>query len=202
MSLEARLTALADDAFPPTPDLAARWAGSGAPQAPKTAHGWRRWGVAAVIAAVLVPAGTVAAVEVWGPESVQLRSVDRLPADVPPAQRRGEDVASLAEAAARAGFVPRQPPLPGDIRAITVDGRTVRFQAGAATVTELPGDLVVEKTLGSATKVQRLRYDGAPEVPATTLSSTDALIAPASAAAVPVTTNSANGVRRTSMPDR
>jgi hypothetical protein len=113
------------------------------------------------IAALLIPAGTVAAVEVWGPESVELRSVDRLPAAPERAQQRGEEVGSLAEAAQRAGFTPRIPPLLDEIRAITVEGRIVTFQAGTASVTELPGELVVEKMLVAGTKVDRVRYDGA-----------------------------------------
>ena len=97
MSLEARLHALADDAFPPTPDLAGRWSTKPAPQA-GFADRRRRWPIAVAVAALLIPAGTVAAVELWGPDNLRLRSVDRLPAAPAQPERRGKEVESLAAA--------------------------------------------------------------------------------------------------------
>ncbi len=162
MSLEARLAALADDAFPPTPDLAAPVrARLGGQRNRRGRFGGPR--VVAVLAAlVLIPAGTVAAIEVWGPASPELRSVDRLPPAPPPAGTGGSTVATLAQAADRAGFEPRLPPfLDAEPRDIRVRRYMRTCKAGDATVTELEGSLIVEKVLAPGAEVERLTVDGA-----------------------------------------
>lgn len=163
MSLEARLTALADDAFPPTPDLAAAVPARLLGETVVTRRFRRARVAAAVAVAVLIPAGTVAAIELWGPDRVRVRTVEGLPpAPATPAPQSGERVASLAAAADRAGFEPHTPPFldarPTDIR---VRDGVVTFRAGPATVTEVGGRLFVEKTIGSARDAQRVIVDGA-----------------------------------------
>ena len=162
MSLEARLHALADDAFPPTPDLAARWAGKRVPQTPNTAQGWRRRRVALIAAAaILVPAATVAAVELWGPGHVRVRTVGILPPAPTEPQHGGKKVQTLTQAADRAGFAPFTPSfLDAEPNNIRVRAGVVTFNAGEAIVTEVHGSLFVEKTISTAADAQQVRVDG------------------------------------------
>lgn len=160
MSLESRLAALGEDAFPPTPDLAASWVGNAVPRTDRTAR--RRWWVAgAIVAALAVPAA-VGAFELWGPDNVGLRSVERLPPAPPPAAPAGDRVPTLQQAARRAGFEPTLPPFL-DAPATDVRAREgiVTFRSGNVTVTELEGRLFLGKTLGPGTDVETLTVDGA-----------------------------------------
>lgn len=160
MTLESRLRALADDAFPPTPDLAGRWGASTGRQPAKSARRRRRWVAGAVAALLAIPAA-VGAVELWGPENVGLRSVETLPPPPRAGKPTGDRVASLAAAAARAGFAPT---VPGFVRAAPSDIRVrrgvVTFRAGRVTVTELEGRLFLGKTLGPGTDAERVVVDG------------------------------------------
>jgi hypothetical protein len=162
MTLEARLHALADDAFPPTPDLAARWALEPAPDVGSAAHRWRRRRTLAIAAAlVLAPAATVAAVELWGPAHVRVRTGAILPPGPTDPQAGGKEVQTLSQAADRAGFEPFTPPfLDADPRNIRVRSGVVTFEQGDATVTEIHGSLFVEKTISTAADAQQVRVDG------------------------------------------
>lgn len=165
--IEARLRALADDAFPPTPDLAAAWAGESVPHPGLPAHR-RRWrGIAVVVAALLVPAAAVGALELLGPGDVRIVRVTRLPRLAPAAPPLGERVGTAAEASAHAGFAVRVPAsLAGERPTIHVLGEIVTLAYEDVVITEVPtseenADVLV-KTLGPGTEARRVSVRGAP----------------------------------------
>lgn len=162
-SLEARLRALADDAFPPTPDLAT-WAVLSAPQAPKTAHGWRwtrRRALLAALAALLIPAGAIAVNAVW-PKHVKLERVERLsPLPQTPAPDLGPKAKTIAEASDRAGFAVQALPTPP--HAIHVLGDLVTLSYADVVITEVRAQHepdVLIKEVGPDTTVTQVPPNG------------------------------------------
>lgn len=166
--IEARLAALADDAFPATPDVAAAVAErlrtspvTPTRQRPRWLRAW------VVVAALLVPTAALAAV--LGFPGVRIVRVAQLPPlpDLAGADL-GPTVPTVPAATRRAGFA---------VRAIARLGRPAAIHAGAGAVvtlvyaevvvTELrarPGPEVMTKTIGPDTRVEHVDVEGAPGV--------------------------------------
>ncbi|MDX6720309.1 MAG: hypothetical protein QOJ63_2563 [Solirubrobacteraceae bacterium] len=189
--LERRLRALAPDAFPPTPHVAAAVAAriAGEPP-PRRRTAMRRRTLAVALALVLLPAGAVAAVpgtrhailDWLGLAHVRVERVPRLPA-LPVRQRvdLGERVASAEAATRRAGFavaVPRTLGRPDGVH--VASGGVVSLAYGprpglprdprtglGLLVTELRALARPEylaKAAGPGTRVEAVRVAGAPGV--------------------------------------
>jgi hypothetical protein len=98
--IEARLRALADDAFPPTPDLATAWAAKSTYTVTLGAHPRRRRWLLAALVALFVPATALAVRALW-PAHITIIRVETLPTPTTTAPDLGREVATVAEAGFR-----------------------------------------------------------------------------------------------------
>lgn len=155
-SLESRLAALAEAAFPPTPDIAVVVT-TGLSERPNLPSRRGRGALALAGALVLGGGATVAAVELSGPESVEITRVERLPSPPRPQPALGITARTLKEASALAGFDVRAHETP---REIHVDGGVVTLVHDDVVVTEAQG-IGLEKIIGPDTGVRVLRVGGA-----------------------------------------
>jgi hypothetical protein len=165
--IEDRLRALAADAFPPTPKL---WAGISVAITENPAHdrrrGRRRWLLAALVA-LFVPATALAVRALW-PEHITIVRVQTLPAPAPRTPDLGEQVPTIAEASARAGFPVQTLGAPNHTYVL---GNIVTLTYPDVVVTEAPardeGDVLI-KRVGPGTTVEHVPdgyfLSGAPHV--------------------------------------
>lgn len=157
-NLEARLTALADTAFPPTPNLQWSWQAK-AVRTPGFATRGRRGGALALVGVLVLAGGaTVAAVELTGPEDVLITRIAELPPLPGPSPLDlGPKADSLAEASALAGFTVRAHARPQEIH-VDRDG-IVTLVYDDVVVTQTEG-ILLEKVVGPDTDVRVLRVAG------------------------------------------
>lgn len=164
MSLEARLRAAAADAFPPTPDLATAWSTNVGPQ-PTNVDQPRRWRpLALALAALLVPAAAIGAVELLRTDHIRIERLETPPSLPGPATPAfGDPVATIGEASKRAGF-PVQ--TIGEPNSIHVSGDIVTLTYDEVSITQVPAlqeqAEILLKTVGPDTAVERLRVGKAP----------------------------------------
>ena len=157
--LEARLTAMADSAFPPTPDLAATWDAKPLTVSGNATRSRRGHGALAVVAALVLGGGaTVAAVELAGPEDVQVTRVETLPSIPVAPPGLGREVAGVEEASALAGFDVRTHVPPRSVH-VDRDG-IVTLVYDDVVITQTQG-FPLEKVVGPDTDVRVLRVAGA-----------------------------------------
>ena len=157
-TLEARLTALADTAFPPTPDLTAKWQAKPVQKPGFAARGRRSGALALVGALVLAGGATVTAIELSGPEDVEITRVQTLPSLPYSPPKLGQKVGSLQEASIRAGFTVRAHERPNEIHLDRFGVVTRVYDDGI--ISEAQG-FGLEKVVGPQTEVRILRVDGA-----------------------------------------
>lgn len=158
-TLEARLGALADTAFPPTPDLTGSWAAKSTHEVQKAARGWRGGALALAGAVVLAGGAAVTATQLSGPQDVEITRVDSLPSlPIPSRPDLGVEVGTLEEASTRAGFAVRAHATPN---AIHVDRFGVVTLTYDDVVISQARGIGLEKVVGPETKVRVLRVGGA-----------------------------------------
>lgn len=173
--LETRLAAVAPDAFPPAPDLAAAvGARLRAGDAPRLQRLRRGHAVALAFAALLIPAAAVAAVpdtrhavlDWLGLRHVRVERVQHLP-ELPGLRTTdlGKRVPSVAAASRRAGFGVRAPGALGPPARTYVAGGIVSLVYDDVVITELEAiqepDLL-KKALVAGTTVEPVSIDSTP----------------------------------------